>query len=55
MQNITTPKNGYLILFKTSILFLPTEIEVVVHSPTPSIVNIAAFSNGDGKNALLHG
>ena len=30
----------------------PTPIVAVAHSPTPSIVRIAASSNGDGKNAL---
>ena len=30
----------------------PMPIDAVAHSPTPSIVRIAASSNGDGKNAL---
>ena len=30
----------------------PTPIEAVAHSPTPSIVRMAASSNGEGKNAL---
>ena len=27
-------------------------VDVVTHSPTPSIVRTAASLNGDGKNAL---
>ena len=30
----------------------PTPIVAVAHSPTPSIVRMAASSNGEGKNAL---
>ncbi len=30
---------------------LPTPTEDVDHSPTPSMVTMAACSNGDGKNA----
>ena len=30
----------------------PTPRLAVAHSPTPSIVRMAAFSNGEGKNAL---
>jgi hypothetical protein len=30
----------------------PMANDVVVHSPTPSMVNMAASSKGEGKNAL---
>ena len=30
----------------------PTPSAAVAHSPTPSIVRMAASSNGEGKNAL---
>ena len=44
---------GKLISFKTfKSELLPRATEDVAHSPTPSMVKIAADLNGEGKNAL---
>ena len=47
----TAPTGGRVLFEDCYEVPSPTPIDVVAHSPTPSIVMIAASSNGDGKNA----